>query len=257
MGEVLMPHRGGVENLDDELTQQGAMIEELKLILIPVTARKELNENSWEVIAIMNKLGLASEYWPIGSIKTINMGDDAYDFRLIGYNSDTVADDLAYGSAKAHMTFELVDCYKAKYQMNEERENAYGWVDSDIRNVHLPAIKALLPEELREMIVPVKKTTSIGDEYTDLVETVDDLFLLSESEVYGGTTNSVEGEGEQYAYYASGNSKIKNLDGVASTWWERSPNKNNGSTYCIVNSDGSAGINTANLTSGLSFAFCI
>ena len=68
---------------------------------------------------------------------------------------------------------------------------------------------------------------------------------------------SVSGEGAQYAYYKAGNSKVKNRSGSASAWWERSPISGNSSSFCYVNSSGSANRYSASISLGVAFGFCV
>jgi hypothetical protein len=83
------------------------------------------------------------------------------------------------------------------------------------------------------------------------------MFLLSEVEIFGATTFSFAGEGSQYAYYKAGNSKIKNINGSAIDWWERSPNKTNTTSFCRVNVSGGVDGRMAADAIGVAFAYCI
>ena len=86
------------------------------------------------------------------------------------------------------------------------------------------------------------------------------LFLFSEIEIFGSTTYSKAGEGSQYSYFATAANRIKYLSngsGSANWWWERSPHGSNSNAFCYVNSNGSAGGNYANATSGVCFGFCV
>ena len=87
--------------------------------------------------------------------------------------------------------------------------------------------------------------------------TNDDLFLLSEIEIFGTTTYSVAGEGTQYAWYKAGNTRIKKVNGSAYRWWERSPRSGNTYNFCLVDSSGNAYNNDAIGSYGVSFGFCV
>ena len=89
------------------------------------------------------------------------------------------------------------------------------------------------------------------------IETVSDkLFLLSEVEIFGSTSYSAAGEGTQYDYYKAGNSKVKNKNGSAAYWWERSPSASNSTAFCLVYSNGGAGDSGASTARGVAFGFC-
>ena len=125
-----------------------------------------------------------------------------------------------------------------------------------MRSTSLPAILALMPSEVRAGIKEVNKLTSAGSQSSTINTTADKLFLLSEVEVFGSVTYSKSGEGTQYAYYAAGNSKVKNFDGSAYGWWERSPYGSNSTYFCFVNSDGIADGIGASASFGVAFGFC-
>ena len=65
-----------------------------------------------------------------------------------------------------------------------------------------------MPSEVQNGIKQVKKLTSAGNKSSTINSTDDKLFLLSEIEIFGTTSNSFAGEGKQYDYYKAGNSKI-------------------------------------------------
>lgn len=89
-----------------------------------------------------------------------------------------------------------------------------------------------------------------------ILTTSDELFILSESEIFDDNSFGVTGEGKQYDYYKAGNSKVKNLSGSARNWWERSPNSSNSTAFCSVNSNGGANWNNASYSRGVAFGFC-
>lgn len=61
--------------------------------------------------------------------------------------------------------------------------------------------KSQLPAALRNVIKTVKKKSGTGGGSSSGTQTTnDDLFLLSEIEIFGTTTYSVAGEGTQYAW---------------------------------------------------------
>ena len=82
------------------------------------------------------------------------------------------------------------------------------------------------------------------------------MFLLSEIEIFGTAPYSKSGEGSQYAYYSAGNSKVKNLNGSAYHWWERSPYGSGSTYFCYVYSNGNAGNDSASNSYGVAFGFC-
>ena len=158
---------------------------------------------------------------------------------------------------KAAYSFQLVDCLNQTQQMNTSNTNTGGWNGSAMRG-RMSTYKSQLPAALRNVIKTVKKKSGTGGgSSSGTQQTNDDLFLLSEIEIFGTTTYSVAGEGTQYEWYKAGNSRIKKVNGSANSWWERSPYSGDTDNFCRVYSSGTASIDTANDSAGVSFGFCV
>ena len=140
--------------------------------------------------------------------------------------------------------------------MNSTNTTSGGYDSTEMHKTNLPEILALMPSEVQNGIKQVnKKATAGGGSKT--IETIPcKLFLLSEVEIFGKVTYSAAGEGSQYAYYSSGNSKLKKLNGTAISWWERSPNVNDPIAFGCVNTSGNAWNYDASEARGMAFAFC-
>ena len=212
------------------------------------------SENEWaDIIEACHANEVPDEWVADGSCyKDMLINGTNYRVDIIGKNHD----DLADGTGKAPLTFQMHDCYATTYQMNPTGTNAGGWRDCQMRTQTMPALKALMPAEAQAGIRPVNKLTSAGNQSSSIVTTSDELFLLSEVEVFGSIKYSINGEGTQYAYYQAGNSKVKNLSGSAYAWWERSPRSGNSIRFCHVYSSGSADANSAGAWNSVAFAFC-
>jgi hypothetical protein len=141
--------------------------------------------------------------------------------------------------------------------MNSSNTNAGGWNSSYMRGTVMPLMKGYMPTALKNVLKMVNKLTSAGSQSSTISTTSDDLFLLSEIEIFGTTTYSFAGEGSQYAYYQAGNTKIKKVNGSACYWWERSPGSSNTTSFCCVGSNGSADTISASSSFGVAFGFCV
>lgn len=210
------------------------------------------SKNSWADIIEACQSGNVPDSWVVGNYKNMTINGKAYRIDIIGKNHDDYAD----GSGKAPLTFQMHDCYGATYSMNSSNTNNGGWTNCAMRSTHLPAILALMPAEVKAAIRDVQKKSSAGNQSSSIQTTNDKLFLLSEIEIFGSTTYSFAGEGKQYAYYQAGNSKVKNLSGSASNWWERSPHSRNTTDFCFVFSRGRASAGSAIYSRGVAFGFC-
>ena len=198
----------------------------------------------------------------IGDQVTLSLNGTNYAFDIIGFNHDTLTDANAYGKAtatgKASITFQMHDLFETGYKMNSSNTNSGGWKSSAMRTSTMPLMKGYMPAAWQTAIKPVNKASGTGGGSTSGTETVSDsCFLLAEIEVFGSATNSVSGEGTQYAYYKAGNSKVKNLDGYAYHWWERSPYSGNGNSFCLVYMNGEAIYSNPTMKPLVAFAFCV
>lgn len=218
----------------------------------PFTIGDNLNDTDWADIDICGRLGMAQQFFKVGDSKTVNIGGTNYEVQIIGFNHD---DKVSGG--KAAYSFQLVDCLNQTQQMNTSNTNTGGWNGSAMRG-RMSTYKSQLPAALRNVIKTVKKKSGTGGgSSSGTQQTNDDLFLLSEIEIFGTTTYSVAGEGTQYEWYKAGNSRIKKVNGSANYWWERSPYSGNANYFCYVGSSGNASCNNANGSYGVSFGFCV
>ena len=218
----------------------------------PFTIGDNLNDTDWADIDICGRLGMAQQFFKVGDSKTVNIGGTNYEVQIIGFNHD---DKVSGG--KAAYSFQLVDCLNQTQKMNTSNTNTGGWNGSAMRG-RMSTYKSQLPAALRNVIKTVKKKSGTGGgSSSGTQQTNDDLFLLSEIEIFGTTTYSVAGEGTQYEWYKAGNSRIKKVNGSANYWWGRSPHSGTADVFCAVNSSGSADYNGANNSIGVSFGFCV
>lgn len=218
----------------------------------PFTIGDNLNDTDWADIDVCGRLGMAQQFFKVGDSKTVNIGGTNYEVQIIGFNHD---DKVSGG--KAAYSFQLVDCLNQTQQMNTSNTNTGGWNGSAMRG-RMSTYKSQLPAALRNVIKTVKKKSGTGGgSSSGTQQTNDDLFLLSEIEIFGTTTYSVAGEGTQYEWYKAGNSRIKKVNGSAYYWWERSPYSGDAYIFCIVGSSGAAGSGYANDSNGVSFGFCV
>ena len=208
--------------------------------------------NTWEQIIEACHNNEVPETWKVADQKPMTIGGSDYLIDIIGKNHDDYAD----GSGKAPLTFQLHDCYKIAKAMHSTSTNTVGWTQCSMRVGHLPIILKQMPADVQSGIREVNKISASSGWSHVLVTTKDSLFLLSEVEVFGSSINSNSGEGTQYDYYKAGNSTVKDFNGSAYDWWERSPTAGSPKYYCNVKSTGSSINSSANVIRGVAFAFC-
>lgn len=218
----------------------------------PVTYKANFADNTWAQIIDACHKNKVLDTWAVGNQKPMTINGTDYAIDIIGKNHDDYSD----GSGKAPLTFQMHDCYADRKMMNGGSTNSGGWTSCSMRQTDLPAILALMPTEVQNGIREVNKLTSAGSKSSTINTTADKLFLLSEIEIFGNITYSVSGEGTQYDYYKVGNSKVKNYNGSANYWWQRSPRIGNYSSFCAVSNSGLADYISANDVYCVAFAFC-
>lgn len=195
---------------------------------------------------------------------SIAINGTAYEFRVLGFNHDTLTSSAAYGSAtatgKAGMTLQMVNCLAATAKMNSSNTNSGGWESCAMRTSNMATYLSQLTSAWQSVVKQVNKLSSAGSQSTTIKTTADKLFLLSEVEIFGSTTYSVSGEGTQYAYCKANNTasdRVKTVNGSAGGWWERSPFASNTTYFCFVGSNGNADTNNASSSIGVAFGFCV
>ena len=208
--------------------------------------------NTWEQIIAACHNNEVPDTWNVADHKPMTINGVDYQIDIIGKNHDDYSD----GSGKAPLTFQLHDCYGAKYTMNRFGSTDGGWADCAMRRTHLPAILALMPAAVQSGIREVNKLTSEGNGSAAINTTADKLFLLSEIEIFDHVIYSKSGEGTGYDYYKAGNSKVKNLNGSADYWWDRSPDSGYIANFCVVSDRGGGTSSNSSIKNGVAFAFC-
>ena len=128
-------------------------------------------------------------------------------------------------------------------------------------------LMSCLPSDLRSVMKPITKyTDNTGNESdveANITASVDYLPLLSEYEVFGTRTYANQYEQNkqaQYAYFASGNSKVKYRHTATSSsvfWWVRSPSCSNDYNFCIVNIYGIVNHNLSRYSRGVAPIFLV
>lgn len=178
----------------------------------------ETIDDDWSTI--LANPNYATDY-SIGDTKAIDLGSEGtHLMEIVAFNEDNRAD----GTGKAGIT------WISKTLLNTARDyntNATkGWQESGLRSVLNTTIKALIPETVRNAIVPVTKISSaIGDGGVVIKNgqvTTDEIWIPSAYEVSQYTTDFEDTGARYWTKFSNAGSRIKNLSGTASHWWLRS-----------------------------------
>jgi len=217
--------------------------------------------DSWDTIIASIDADTYKTKYKIGNYKPLDFGSEGtVNMQIVAFDEDDKAD----GSGKAKITWISKDQLNTTHVMNAssktvDGETAYtagGWEHSDMRDYLKTTIKPLIPQTVRDAIVPV---TKIQSTYTGgaLVKngqtTTDDVWIPSNHEVGFGT--DYETTGAVYSgKFTSGASRIKKRNGSAKVWWLRSAYVTNNFRY--VNSNGGSSNYVANNAYGVALGFC-
>lgn len=207
-----------------------------------------LENNSWAWVALASEQGLASQLWQVGDTKDIYDAEGAYHNTavIIGFDHD----DLADGSGKAAVTFAYL-YGEASWAWHDTAGAVWvSFVDTNLYKWHYEGdlwTSKFFDAELQAVVKAVNKLTAkakatqAGDVQTDAMK----VFLLSEMEVTGAVTQSLPGEGVQYAYFATEDSRLcKYKNGDLYDWRLRSPETDSyagagyGARHLIVTTEG-------------------
>ena len=227
-----------------------------------------LENNSWAWVALASEQGLASELWQVGDTKDIYDAEGEYHNTavIIGFDHD----DLADGSGKAAITFAYLKGQGSWAWHDEAGAVWVSFTDTTLYKGHYEGDRwtsNFFDAELQAAIKTVNKQTAKakakedGDVQTDAMK----VFLLSEMEVTGAVTQSLPGEGVQYAYFATEDSRLcyNNQDALCE-WRLRSPQTDPsvgagcGARHLVVTTEGAVSGTLHPLETGIDRpGFCI
>ena len=250
---------------------------------ITLTTIQELNDTSWATIKQVSDAGAGANFWAIGDCKEVTMNGKVSDgltlsnysawVYIIGFNhnAEREGNGIAFQGFKATKNGTPVCLTESAYDnnrtsgtwfnMNNSNTNSGGWKASLMRKNVMPLIKAAFPADLQAVIKQSTIFTAPDKGNIELTATEDEVFLLAEFEIFGTRYSASKQESsylKQYSYYSAGNSKVKykhNATSAAVNWWERSPHSNFSDFFCFVYPGGSAAMDYASYSRGVSPCF--
>ena len=156
----------------------------------------------------------------------------------------------AVGTTERGLIFLLKDCMKDEHGMNKRMTSKGGWRDSEMRLWLNETIIRMLPDELREMIVPRR-----------IVQTMDGERLESEDKLCKEGAEDwapADTDETQLELLSTERSRVKERPGSGTWWyWLRSPYGSNSTGFCCVSSNGIANYYYASRARGVAFGFCL
>ncbi len=219
----------------------------------PLTDYSTISDD-WDTI--INNDNYMTDY-NIGDIKIMNLGSfgNVY-FELVGKGMDIKTD----GSGTARMTWVLLDPFVTQKFQNTGYVKNYN--DSDIKKYLMNTIYPKMPNNIKNAIVPVNKTSSVyqGTVIKDGLITTETIWLLSDHEVFNNAT-TYEQIGPSYNIANRSTSRYKHLNGIMDsdygvTYWLRSVSYSS-SANIVSYYYGSGYSSNQNSNAGVVFGFCI
>lgn len=233
-------------------------------IVTPVAQTPSFNDASWSTIEKISESGKANEYFAVGDEKIIELtSGEQVTLVILGFNHDEIYDG---GGRKAGITIGTKNLLSTPYSMTSTDTNEGGWDKSKMRNVTMDTIYSQLPPDLRLSIKRVLKKTGEGKGSSSIRISNDLLWLFSEVEIDGTTSELYADEGEQYEYWKTVKDGTKQDDRIKNAivnfanrpemWWLRSSNTTD-SNFRIFNKKGKLIFWGGDLNSRVCFNFCV
>lgn len=117
-----------------------------------------------------------------------------------------------------------------------------------------------LPDFANYIVPVIKQTADAGKDYNKIIKSIDQMFLLSDGEVFGNSGryskySQYELEGEQYEFFKNNftDGKVR----TSTSWWLRSPYSGYATSFCYVNSSGYVSANYASYGYYARLGFCL
>lgn len=216
---------------------------------------ESIEELSWEQINEIAHSGYADTFLTLKDSKTVTLTTgEEIELEIIGFNHDTYTD-----GGTAPVSFFMKNCLNTTRAMNSSNTNSGGWDSSAMYTWLQGTFYEQLPEGLKALVKPVDKKSSVGSQSTTLETISAKIWQLAPAECFSSVSTSYApaGEGTLYSVFTDNASRIKMVNGSATSWWLRSPYVSNSTYFCCVYSDGSLGNNGASISRGVAVGLCI
>lgn len=216
--------------------------------------------DSWDTIIANIDNGTYKTKYKIGNYKPLDLGTEGtVNMQIVAMDED----DLASGG-KAPLTFIAKELLASVHRMNPGNSSGAigtggngGWEHCEMRTYLKDTIKPLIPETVRNRIVPVTKiqsTVTDGTMVKDGQTTTDDVWIPSHHEVGFGVSH--ESTGAVYSAIFKGGSIIKKRKEVATDWWNRSASYVSSFRF-VKGETGRNDSGLANNNKGICLGFCL
>ena len=211
-----------------------------------------LDNISWSRIDEIGRAGKARTFFALGATKKDYMKNGfVAEYQIMDFDHD----DLADGSGKAPISWDMIALYKDEIYMKRNSESSC-WDECDGRTFLNGEFYDNMSDELRAIVKPVWKLTA--NKNGEIVKSKDYVWLKSEKELFGRAIYSNDGEGHWYALFMQENFPWFKLNGENEKDWQwlRSVRAGLTNFFCIVYSGGSPYVNASGSSYGVAPDFC-
>ena len=223
-----------------------------------------------------------SDYWAVGDTRTVRLSAmsatgvgeshaaQQVDLVLMHAGGYTLNAAVASGRTKCSFVVGLKDSLTEAGYMNSSNTNSGSWNGSARRTWCNNVFRNAIPSTLRAIFKQFKTVTAQTSNSSANQESVDYFALPAAKEVFGGSASSAGSDTGlsnltefnalfQFDYYKTTSNRVKKLGktGSADLWRERSPYYRYSSSFCGVQSNGTAGSYNAGSSIGLAPFGCI
>lgn len=206
--------------------------------------------DTWEQISAAIGDGTYKTKYAIGDTKAVDLGDQG----VICMQIAAFDADVDENGNTIPITFVCKHILVTYKRMNASNVTTGGYPASEMKTT-IAAYESRLPETLKKMIIPAKKTSWDANSSTD-IESVEKLWLLSYREVFGGT--DYEKSGVVYSnLFKSAATRIKKRYGAGSADLWRLRSSSSSTSFRYVSDSGRDRSDSASLTHGVVFGFSV
>ena len=215
-----------------------------------------LENTSWKDINNIAKKGKIKEYFKIGDTKTIkiNLKDSVKNVKveILDFEHDC----LSHSFKTANITFGLAECIEEVGYYDSGILDSYFWNSCAVREYLNNDIFNSLENELSSIIKIIRKESYNYD--GQCCVSYNNLFLFSETEVFGSNEKSRGEEGYQYVWFKNPENRLKKRNTYSDWWWLRSlSHKDTKFDHCSVSMRGEPMLLDTSEKASLIFGFCI
>ena len=209
--------------------------------------------DTWSEIFANEANGTYSTKYSIGDTKSLDLGSEGVQLmEIVAFDTDNKAD----GSGKAKITWISKGLLPTAHVMNSTATTAGGWESSEMRTYLKNTIKPLIPETVRNAILPVTKvqsTVTNNSLVTDGQTSIEDVWIPSTHEMVSASTET-ETTDVTYTKFSSLEVRKKKQNGNLKNYWARSAYTAFAWRYIKTNGGGETG--NANKLYYIALGFC-